>query len=363
MQWKILFTGDVYIDRDVRGCFMAPDLAEYLSQHDLAVCNFEGAMPAAGAEPIEKVGPAMAHVAEAMTDVRRAGFDVVSLANNHVYDFGDAGLKATLEACRSIVPVGAGLRWEDAYACRKVDLGDLTLGFLAFSEAQFGALLEPCGRGGYAWIGHAGVETVVKQARKEVDVLFVQCHAGVENIALPLPEWREKYRQLITWGADAVIAHHPHVPQGWETFEGKPICYSLGNFFFPAHAEGWGMSASLMFDGATFVQLEAKPVVCRDGLAAFEMQRMAELETRRDALAPGRYEELIERDLVRLWNEVYSRHYRFACSGFASHSWLRDLKRALLIPAREKQRRLLHNLQIESHLWAASRALRLMAGG
>jgi hypothetical protein len=123
------------------------------------------------------------------------------------------------------------------------------------------------------------------------------------------------------------------------------------------------MSASLMFDGATFVQLEAKPVVCREGLAAFEMQRMAELETRRDALAPGRYEELIERELVRLWNEVYSRHYRFACSGFASHSWLRDLKRALLIPAREKQRRLLHNLQIESHLWAASRALRLLAGG
>lgn len=48
----------------------------------------------------------------------------------------------------------------------------------------------------------------------------------------PLPEWRDMYKLFIDLGADAVIASHPHVPQGWEIYKGKPICYSLGNFCF-----------------------------------------------------------------------------------------------------------------------------------
>lgn len=49
---------------------------------------------------------------------------------------------------------------------------------------------------------------------------------------MPLPEWRDVYKYFIDLGADAVIASHPHVPQGWEIYKDKPICYSLGNFCF-----------------------------------------------------------------------------------------------------------------------------------
>lgn len=57
-------------------------------------------------------------------------------------------------------------------------------------------------------------------------------HGGVEYMDVPLPEWREVYRSWIDLGADAVVASHPHVPQGYEMYKGKPICYSLGNFCF-----------------------------------------------------------------------------------------------------------------------------------
>lgn len=61
---------------------------------------------------------------------------------------------------------------------------------------------------------------------------FCHAHAGIEEIDAPLPEWREKYKFFIDCGADCVIGTHPHVPQGWEEYKGKPIFYSLGDFYF-----------------------------------------------------------------------------------------------------------------------------------
>ena len=57
-------------------------------------------------------------------------------------------------------------------------------------------------------------------------------HAGVENINIPIPEWRDIYKSFVDFGADVIIGTHPHVPQGWETYNDKPIFYSLGNFCF-----------------------------------------------------------------------------------------------------------------------------------
>ena len=57
-------------------------------------------------------------------------------------------------------------------------------------------------------------------------------HDGIEYIDVPLPETIARYRDFIDYGADGVIGSHPHCPQGWEEYKGKPIFYSLGNFFF-----------------------------------------------------------------------------------------------------------------------------------
>ena len=73
---------------------------------------------------------------------------------------------------------------------------------------------------------------VIAQAKEEVDYLFVLPHDGIEYIDIPLPETIARYHDFIEWGADAVIGTHPHCPQGWETYNGKPIFYSLGNFLF-----------------------------------------------------------------------------------------------------------------------------------
>ena len=69
--------------------------------------------------------------------------------------------------------------------------------------------------------------------KKEVDFIIFFAHAGLEHYDVPLVEWRERYKRLCDLGVEAVIATHPHVPQGYEKYNNKYIFYSLGNFNFP----------------------------------------------------------------------------------------------------------------------------------
>ena len=85
---------------------------------------------------------------------------------------------------------------------------------------------------GCAYINDLRVNHVIIEAKKEVDYLFILPHDGIEYIDIPLPETIARYRDFIDYGADGVIGTHPHCPQGWETYKGKPIFYSLGNFLF-----------------------------------------------------------------------------------------------------------------------------------
>ena len=73
-------------------------------------------------------------------------------------------------------------------------------------------------------------------------------HAGIEYTDFPLPEWRDRYKEFIDCGADAVIGGHPHVPQGWEMYNNKPIFYSLGNFYFD-----WDSNVSFWNNGLSVV--------------------------------------------------------------------------------------------------------------
>ena len=96
---------------------------------------------------------------------------------------------------------------------------------------------------GCAYLNDLRVNHVILDAKKEVDYLFVLPHDGIEYIDVPLPETIARYRDFIDYGADGVIGTHPHCPQGWETYNGKPIFYSLGNFLFNSK-EGYDYRAT-----------------------------------------------------------------------------------------------------------------------
>lgn len=206
-------------------------LQAMLNQSDINVLNFEASVKCSE-KAIRKSGPNISQNAEAPKWVEEHGYNVVSMANNHAMDFGAEGLRKTKEMFQNAHVMGVGT-WEEAYQMHVFTTEDgCRIGFLAATHCEFGTMTDKTrDQYGCAWCQHPNFEELILQ-KKDVDYLIVFNHGGIEYMDMPLPEWRVLYRKWIDLGADAVIASHPHVPQGYETYKGKPICYSLGNFCF-----------------------------------------------------------------------------------------------------------------------------------
>lgn len=228
---KILFFGDF--------CSSAPDEIELsgdlqglIDSSNLNVINFEGVLQSG-----KVISPNKSFLKQSEFSPKWCednGFDIVSLANNHAYDFGREGLETTINTFSTAKVIGAGA-WHDVYKVNIVEIKGKRLGFLALTSADMSSLKDKWtdkNKVGTAWINSNEVNKLIQSCKAECDFLFIFAHAGVEHMDVPLPEWRERYREMIDLGADGVIATHPHTPQGYETYKDKPIYYSLGNFFF-----------------------------------------------------------------------------------------------------------------------------------
>lgn len=232
---RIIFSGDV-LSTAACGQFVSASLCEQIRNADFSICNLEAPLIASSdpIKPVPKAGPSISQPPQVASLLVDAGFKAVSLANNHMFDFGAAGYHSTVDACQKagLASFGAGT-YDIARAPMTIELDGLRISFLACGEAQFGAHIEADPRTyGYPWINDPDFETHVTKLKNECDFLFLLPHAGLEDYPVPLSEWRSRYKSLCRAGADAVIASHPHVPQGYEHFNGKIIAYSLGNFFF-----------------------------------------------------------------------------------------------------------------------------------
>ena len=361
-RWKAFFAGDVVLSDGAP--FVEAGLAAHIREHDLASCNFEAPVVPAGAARARKVGSWLSQPAAAAARVLETGFNVIHLANNHLYDFGEAGLEATLASFASATVLGAGRDPAAAGELRVREVRGVRVGLFGYGEAEFGALvgIGPK-RGGFAWVNHPAVDGRIEEARRSVDVLLVQVHAGVEEVRLPLPEWRARFRRLVELGADAVIAHHPHVPQGWEVHRGKPIFHSLGNFAFdpPAEVPLWnrGYAVSLEFEGASLLGYTLVPTErTAHGVAVCADPEYArELAERCAALQDERYEQRADEQAIELWRSRYRRYYRDAALGLTREGLPRALGGHRGGRAGHARLMLLHNIQIESHRWTVQRAL------
>ncbi len=228
---------------------LSDEVADLFAKVDVQICNFEAPVRVEGGEPIKKSGPALGQSADSPALLKRLGFNIILMANNHIMDYGEEGLNATLKSFQGLTTVGAGTA-NEALAVRYVTVNEKKIGLLSLTQREFGVVESVddncCGA---AWINSPDVPNIIIKAKQECDYLMVFPHAGVEHTAAPLPEWRRLYKRFIEWGADAVVASHPHCPQGWETYHGKPIYYSLGDFYFDelSYDDLWYKSIALEF--------------------------------------------------------------------------------------------------------------------
>jgi poly-gamma-glutamate synthesis protein (capsule biosynthesis protein) len=171
-----------------------------------------------------------------------AGFDVLTLANNHMLDYGVEGLLDTVAALQraGIAHPGAGRNSDVAHEPAIVKANGLSLALLSYvntpNDGRSGWVAESIRAGadtpGVAWGTAEAIRRDVAAARDHVDLVIVALHAGFEYSAAPNPVQRELAHAAVDAGAALVLGAHPHVLQGIEVYKRVPIVYSLGNFVF-----------------------------------------------------------------------------------------------------------------------------------
>ncbi len=239
---RLGFVGDIMMNRGVEqkirseggGDFKFPFLliADRLKKYDVLFGNLEG--------PISDQGENVGSIYSFRMDPRSvegltfAGFDVMSVANNHMGDWTKRAMKDTFLRLKDagIVAVGGGMTADEAYAPRYIDVSGVRIGFVAFSEFGKGYLEGSAGSPGIAIINKDKVISSITVAREKADIVIASFHFGDEYKESPSLSQKEIARAAIDAGADLVVGHHPHVLQSLEKYRNGYIKYSLGNFVF-----------------------------------------------------------------------------------------------------------------------------------
>lgn len=236
---KVLITGDTHLgsgrvknlaitnsEEELFGDFLIK-----IQDADLSVTNLESPLVDTG-NPILKTGPNIKSPVQSLEVLKSAGFNLLTLANNHIMDYGEEGLKSTIDICADagIETVGAGNDLESAQKPYIFKIHGIRISVLNIAENEFGTTNDDS-PGAHA-LNLVRNYYSIKETCKSTDYVIVIVHGGHENYPLPSPRMKETYRFFVDAGADAVIGHHPHCYSGYEKYKNATIFYSLGNFLF-----------------------------------------------------------------------------------------------------------------------------------
>ena len=221
--------------------YITPELQNYMRSFDFRIGTLEAAIGTdLPYDPVKMAGRQNIIYArdEDFFRVKEMGFDLVSLANNHVLDLGEEGLKNTINNLdnASIKHVGGDM--DDVSAAKPVILSKDGVSVAVFAYclgSKYLGYVEFAGKdkAGTNPFDLEKVKEEIKNAKKEYDYVIVMPHWGLEYHMEPRRECIFFAKQMIMAGADAVLGSHPHVAQPCVKYKQGFICYSMGNFLFP----------------------------------------------------------------------------------------------------------------------------------
>ena len=249
-----LFVGDIMFNEE----FLTPEHADespeyYLSQFkdifdasDLVVANLECVLFKSGSPIWPKSGFRLySSPDKIMPMLRYMNANILSMSNNHVYDFGLEALRntKTLLEQNGISSYGAGADELESRRPLIIESDGVRVGFLGYTIIRIddtgNVQLATADRIDPENAAHRDyrrdIETDIRALGSKVDLVVVSLHWGFEYYQYPSPQQIDLAHAIIEAGANIMIGHHPHCVQGMEEYKGGIICYSLGNFFFCNH--------------------------------------------------------------------------------------------------------------------------------
>jgi len=260
---SLIFMGDVMMDRSIGRSILAGtspfvNVVDKLSNYDIRVANIETTI--ADPQLARKANKPYTFNSplESLNVLKDANIDISSLANNHTGDYGRAATgnmidqfnKANLEF------VGAGKDTKQAFSPKIIDKNGVKVVFIAMNDIELAYTKVSDNTPGTAYLDQDLIIDSIKQAKqKDADVIVAILHWGVEysmNQSARQTNWAHF---LVDNGVDLVIGGHPHVIQPTETYKGKQIVYSLGNFIFD------GMSGSALSGQMIAVEIKSNSTI------------------------------------------------------------------------------------------------------
>ena len=271
---NVIIGGDVstknnkeFVDREYCENLLR-DMTPLLESVDFRIINLENPIcEDKDCQPIIKTGPNLYGYPKNIGFFNVCKADCAVLANNHFGDMGDGAIVSTLNVLKenNIAPLGGGMNKEEAYKAWYAEKDGVRVAFIAVCENEFGCATDTTP-------GSAGFEMLllrdrIAEEKKNSDFVVVIFHGGNEKNPLPAPATIERYRLIIDLGADALVGAHTHCMQGYETYEGKPIIYSMGNFFFAYYDEksandnpwNYGYLTEFIFEKGKNVEFKIHP--------------------------------------------------------------------------------------------------------
>ena len=247
-------------------------VSSVLIQGDIVFANLETPLTASthGLDSKRKI--VLRAKPETVTALTSAGFNMISLSNNHIMDYYEKGLFDTMSLLKenNILHAGGGKNIEEARKPAIIEKNGLKIGLLAYTDMAelvfagkpFLSFAATADKSGVVPRKYETIREDVMNLRDKVDLLAVSLHWGVEDSFAVTAEQVEFAHDLIDDGVDIILGHHPHQFQGIELYKGKPILYSMGNFLFdqnePENMESFIIDMN--FKGAKLVELTAIPV-------------------------------------------------------------------------------------------------------
>jgi poly-gamma-glutamate synthesis protein (capsule biosynthesis protein) len=194
-----------------------------------------------------------------------AGIDWVSLANNHIKDYGSDGIRDTRRVLRrhGLAFGGAGKDLAEARRISYLDVADVRLAIVPCVDVAKAVWAAPGVSGATPCVDRYIVKDI-KRARRQADVVIVFPHWGVEYTRQPSPSMRKHAARWVRAGADLILGAHSHVAGAIEDIDGIPALYSLGNLIFDQHWSTNTMESALLeatFAGPRLVSLRLHPYI------------------------------------------------------------------------------------------------------
>lgn len=208
------------------------DVKKIIDGCDHAIVNLESPITNS-VNAIIKDGPSLKNAPAVIQIIKYCGFDTVTLANNHLMDYGKSGVMDTISICKEneFNTVGAG---QDLLTARKPLIlkkeSDITIGIINVCEHE--SSISTDSNEGSNPLEFSNLYYDIQELKELVDKIIVIIHGGREHYQLPTPRMKRDYHLIADWGGDVIVNHHQHCYSGYEIYNGKPIFYGLGNFFF-----------------------------------------------------------------------------------------------------------------------------------